>query len=1122
MKKKISIGLIFVLGSLGAFSQNINSKGFRQLVAKPKGKIVCYGSNENHPVYLAPKVMSNTGSRVQTADINVDYVNFPSDAQASFQRAVDIWKTLVQSSVRINILAQWVSQDPNVLGSATWGNAFANFDGAPKLNVFYPVALAEKLAGKKLNQDPNPATGDNYDIYAFFNSSQTRWSFVDSPVPNTYNFTTVVLHEIGHGLGFTDSFDIENGVGSYGVQSTPTPIILDVGVETGAGNRLLNLTNNTVDLNNSLTSNNVIYNPARSLIGLAASKPKLYAPATWDGGSSIAHLDQATYAGSDDRLMRPQLDLGQATLNPGEIVLNMFADMGWVAPVITHTPLKDTESTSNDFVISVEAGPDGTAAYTISNQLKLRYQINGGTEVELTQVPTTGNQYSFVIPKPTQSVNPTTYNYYLVATDTYKGQNRTFSKPGQIIRPGQSDLQSSFQFIAGPDNVVPVIVHTPKDFISEGTTNLSLNATITDNIAIQGAIMAYKINAGALQNLAMVQDNDTLSLYKAVIPTTGLLDGTTISYRITATDNSSKLNQASAPTATTFYEVAVIGTAPAQNTYANNFDSPTTDFFGNGYTISQPAGFANGAIHSQHPYPEAGTGSLNFSYQLRVPIRVKAQDATIRFDEIVLVEPGEPNFAFGTPEFYDYVVTEGSIDGGKNWKAIGVGYDSRDNTDWLTKYNSSVINGISQGVGDPSLFRPRSLNLLTSFKAGDEVLIRFRLFSDPGAAGWGWAIDNLKIQIDDVPPNLAHNHVDYKIGTATPLSFTVAATDGSGLKTLAIEYKVNAGSIVSVPFTISSGVSQYTLDLGVSTLSVGDVIQYRIKSSDNLDNEVVLPSVDFLKVPIIALGSAVNQYISDFNTTNTDFVGNFFSVSTLSGFSNGAIHSSHPYLNGFGLTNSTSAFTYTLTKPITLGSANPFLAFDEVAIVEPLNDYVNVEGSKDNGITWLPFLTEYSSSGQSTWLTVYNAKSNGTSSLFKSRVVNLLQNGNFKSGDQVLIRFRMNANATVNAWGWAIDNLSIQGPITGIEKSVFENSFSIYPNPTNGSMVTVKFNTLDDAPVQLQFVSAQGAVHQNVVVQPVAKSVEKEFLVDDLPGGLYIIKAEVGGSIITKKFIKLN
>ncbi|MCA4894429.1 MAG: matrixin family metalloprotease [Cytophagales bacterium] len=51
-----------------------------------------------------------------------------------------------------------------------------------------------------------PTTGGNYDIYAFFNGSQTKWSFVDSSVPNTYNFTTVVLHEIGHGLGFKDSF----------------------------------------------------------------------------------------------------------------------------------------------------------------------------------------------------------------------------------------------------------------------------------------------------------------------------------------------------------------------------------------------------------------------------------------------------------------------------------------------------------------------------------------------------------------------------------------------------------------------------------------------------------------------------------------------------------------------------------------------------------------------------------------------------------------------------------------------------------------------------------------------------------------------------------------------------
>ena len=32
-------------------------------------------------------------------------------------------------------------------------------------------------------------------------------------------------------------------------------------------------------------------------------------------------------------------------------------------------------------------------------------------------------------------------------------------------------------------------------------------------------------------------------------------------------------------------------------------------------------------------------------------------------------------------------------------------------------------------------------------EAGDTILVRFRLFSDPYANGWGWAIDNLRIQI---------------------------------------------------------------------------------------------------------------------------------------------------------------------------------------------------------------------------------------------------------------------------------------------------------------------------------------------------------------------------------------
>lgn len=1120
MKRSIGIGLVLIVLTMRVLAQVVTPP--QQLMIKPKGQIVCYKNDVNDPIYLPPRFEANPAGRTQTADIQVEYVGFPPDAQASFVRAVDIWKTLIQSNVRINIRAAWVPQDANVLGSAIWGNAFANFDGAPKLNVFYPVALAEKIAGKKLNGDPNPTTGDDYDIYAFFNSTQSRWNFTDTPILNTYNFTTVVLHEIGHGLGFTDSYDLENGLGSFGVQTTATPMIFDVGVENGAGARLINQANNTTALATALTNSNVNYNPSRSLVGVASEKPKLYAPSEWSSGSSIAHLDQATYSGTNNRLMRPQLDLNSVVLDPGPIVLNMFADMGWVAPSIVHTPLKDTEVTSNDFTVSVTASSDGTSGYSINNQVKLRYQVNGGAEVELVQAPTSGNQYIFTLPKPSQSIASTTYSYYLVVTDSYNGQNRTFSKPGQFIRPEDSDLQATFQFKAGPDTTIPVIVHTPKDFVLEGTTSLELKVFVTDNIGVQGVKIDYKINAGSLQMLSLVQDNDTTSLYKATLPTTGLVNGTTISYRITATDNSSNANSALAPTATTFYEVAVIGTAPAQNSYSNDFNSPSSDFFGNGYSIITPAGFSNGAIHSSHPYPEAGSGSLNFSYQLRVPIKVKAQGASIKFDEIVLVEPGEPGSGFGTDAFYDYVVTEASKDGGVSWKPVEDGYDSRANADWLAKYNSSIISNISQGKGDPSLFKPRVLDLLKNFKAGDEILIRFRLFSDPAAAGWGWAIDNLKIQIDDEPPILLHNHSDYVIGSSNSLTLTTQATDASGVSKVFLDYSVNSGSVTSVemPLSTAANTYNYVLDLSPLAISATNKLNYRLRSIDVLGNTVQIPAAGFFDVVRLNIGTAQASYSSDFNSPNIDFAGNFFSISTPSGFTNGAIHSVHSYPNGFGIPNATSNYAFTLTKPILISASNPYLLFDEIGIVEPLNDQINVEGSKDNGSTWQSFIVGYTATSQTSWLSAYNSKSNGTSALFTSRLVNLTQNGSFKSGDQVLIRFRMNVNSTINAWGWAIDNLNIQTPITGFERTLAEASFTIYPNPSAGSKLVLKLETPNDNLIKVHFLTANGSAQQELSIQPVNKQIEQEVNVGDWSDGFYIVKAEVGGAIVTRKFIK--
>jgi hypothetical protein len=67
------------------------------------------------------------------------------------------------------------------------------------------------------------------------------------------------------------------------------------------------------------------------------------------------------------------------------------------------------------------------------------------------------------------------------------------------------------------------------------------------------------------------------------------------------------------------------------------------------------------------------------------------------------------------------------------------GYDATLHSDWLAAYDA-------EEEGTRSLFKDHSIVLTDHFEADDKILIRFRLFSDLGANGFGWVVDNLYIQ----------------------------------------------------------------------------------------------------------------------------------------------------------------------------------------------------------------------------------------------------------------------------------------------------------------------------------------------------------------------------------------
>lgn len=1086
---------------------------------KIKEHTVCYGHATNHDFYVPPPeeyVRWKNGARTQAATIQVNYNGFTAQAQAAFQYAVDIWASLISSSQTITIDAYWQPLGAGILGGAIYTSAFANFDGAQKLNVFYPVALAEKMAGKNLN-------GSNAEIFTQFSSS-TNWHLDPNTAPpaGTFDLITVVLHEIGHGLGFSGSFKIlsSNGQGEVGVQTTGVPIIYDVPIENGSNINLIEgFASPSSQLAVQLTGSSLFFDTPNS------TNARLYAPGTFSSGSSISHLDETTFNGTADALMTPQIAPQERILSPG-ITLNMLKDMGWENVFISHQALPNTENATGPYTVTaVVTSDNGFNAST----LKLNYTTDGSTFTQVIMTPTgSPNEYSAVI---LSTGTPTTYGYFISVNDN---NNRQFVKPGKFVRKQNTQLQGLFTFETGPDTKAPVISHSQKPFLLETDTQLDIDARVTDNIGIASVVLQYSINDVLQPGQAFtLQNPGEDSIYRTTVSLgTGLTNGDVLKYRIIATDNSSNSNQAISPV-TDYYVLNVVGLAPTQNSYANDFNTPSNDFFGVGFSITTPSGFSNPAIHSDHPYPEGNGfpgGEYSYIYQLKVPIRVKAQEATIKFDEIVLVEPGEPGAVFGDAQFWDYVVVEGSKDGGFTWTPVANGYDARDFSPWLTRYNSAISGNNSTAVGDPTLFRTRTLDLQNQFDTGDEVVIRFRLFSDPFAAGWGWCIDNLKIQIDETPPVVLHNHNDYLKDDDDVLVITSSATDVSGIQSLKVEYKVNGGAITEVEFDVDPPASSYTFSLtGLDALSVGDLVEYRLLATDSVNNSSTLPASGFFKVTVVSFSAPITTYANNFNTATSDFVGNFFSVAQPAGFSNGAMHSDHPYANGFGL-DQTSSYILTLLKPLTIAASNSLMRFDEIAVVEPsalgvpfespnFKDYVLVEGSKDGGQTWLRFLDGYNARESSQWLGAFNTGTSPTSALYKTRLLDLKGNGNFNTGDNVILRFRLFATAAVNAWGWAIDNLYIQDAITGIENNL-TSAVQVYPNPATDWLIVEAAGIDGNASITL--VNLHGQTIHTSEAEAVQGTIKHQINMTSFSSGLYLLKLETRKGTALKKVVKMN
>jgi hypothetical protein len=141
----------------------------------------------------------------------------------AYSRALQLWGSVLKSNVPITVLGSFAplpctSTAGTLAQSGAW-DIEVDFPGAPLAHTLYHGALANSIAGFDLYPGTDPV--DGADVIAFFNGLLGAPDCLDGSVwyygldnkatGNQVDFLNVFMHELSHGLGFSNFLNEQTG-----------------------------------------------------------------------------------------------------------------------------------------------------------------------------------------------------------------------------------------------------------------------------------------------------------------------------------------------------------------------------------------------------------------------------------------------------------------------------------------------------------------------------------------------------------------------------------------------------------------------------------------------------------------------------------------------------------------------------------------------------------------------------------------------------------------------------------------------------------------------------------------------------------------------------------------------